>query len=192
MKRSADLRVQKTRDAIRSTFKDMVMEMGASEITVKELAERARIHRKTFYLHYSCIEALYEELFSEHAERFFAALDGASGGTDFLTFNRVFFEFMAGQEPYLEKIICDLSYRENADRFFLFLIRSNLSRFKPFAAYPRTARNIIVSFLSTGMVELYRRWVADGKELPVGELIALSGQLFLHGVSSVSEGGKQA
>ena len=36
--------------------------MPAEKLTVRELAERARIHRKTFYLHYPSIEALYQEL----------------------------------------------------------------------------------------------------------------------------------
>lgn len=53
-----DLRVKKTRAAIKNAFKEMIMEMSPSEIQVKELAERAQIHRKTFYLHYTCIEAL--------------------------------------------------------------------------------------------------------------------------------------
>lgn len=50
-----DLRVQKTREAIKNTFKEMICEMPAEKITVKELTDRARIHRKTFYLHYTTI-----------------------------------------------------------------------------------------------------------------------------------------
>ena len=46
-----DLRVQKTRAAIRGAFQAMICEMPAEKITVRALAERARIHRKTFYLH---------------------------------------------------------------------------------------------------------------------------------------------
>ena len=60
-----DLRVQKTKAAIRGAFQAMICEMPAEKITVKELAGRARIHRKTFYLHYPSIEALYQELMEE-------------------------------------------------------------------------------------------------------------------------------
>lgn len=55
MERKTDLRVLKTRNAIKNTFKEMVMEKDASDIQIKELAERALIHRKTFYLHYTCV-----------------------------------------------------------------------------------------------------------------------------------------
>ncbi len=49
--RHVDLRVQKTTEAIKETYCEMVLEMDADRITVKELTDRARIHRKTFYLH---------------------------------------------------------------------------------------------------------------------------------------------
>ena len=41
MERKTDLRVLKTRNAIRNTFKEMIMEKEASQITIKELTERA-------------------------------------------------------------------------------------------------------------------------------------------------------
>ena len=50
-----DPRVHKTREAIRNTFKKKICEMPAEKITVKELTDRAKIHRKTFYLHYTTL-----------------------------------------------------------------------------------------------------------------------------------------
>ena len=47
--RKLDLRVKKTRAAIKNTLKEMICEMKPSDITIKELTERAQIHRKTFY-----------------------------------------------------------------------------------------------------------------------------------------------
>ena len=70
-----DLRVKKTQAAIKRAFKEMIMEMSPSEIQVKELAKRAEIHRKTFYLHYTCIEALFEEMIQEVANAYYAKID---------------------------------------------------------------------------------------------------------------------
>ena len=56
-----DLRVIRTRKAIREAFCSMIMEMDYSDITIKELTRRAMINRNTFYLHYSSIEALLQE-----------------------------------------------------------------------------------------------------------------------------------
>lgn len=185
MERKTDLRVLKTRNAIKSTFKEMVMEMDASEIQIKELTERAMIHRKTFYLHYTCIEALYEDILSELAEPYFKEIDKLPEDAPFTEVNRVFFEFMAAQEPYMEKIVCDNSYREFADKFFLSMMRHNRNRHNPYAAFSQPEQNIINTFLGISSVNLYRRWVQDKKSLPLKHLIDLSGKLFYSGISSV-------
>ena len=74
MERKTDLRVIKTRKAIKDTFKEMIMEKDASEITVKELTDRVMIHRKTFYLHYTSIEALYEDILSKLSKDYYQAM----------------------------------------------------------------------------------------------------------------------
>lgn len=185
MERKTDLRVLKTRNAIKNTFKEMVMEKDASDIQIKELAERALIHRKTFYLHYTCIEALYEDILSELSEEYYKAIDKIPADAPFTEVNRVFFEFMASQEPYMEKIVCDSSYREFADKLFMAMLLHNLSRHNPYAAFSQTEQNIINTFLGTSSINIYRRWVQDKKSLPLEDLIDLSGKLFYGGISSV-------
>ena len=43
-----DLRVKKTRKAIRDSFCEMIMEMDYPDITITELTARAMINRNTF------------------------------------------------------------------------------------------------------------------------------------------------
>ena len=62
MKDREDLRVVKTREAIRDAFQTMICEMDYDQITVKELARRARINRKTFYSHYTGLDDLLQQL----------------------------------------------------------------------------------------------------------------------------------
>lgn len=61
-KKREDLRVRKTKQAIRNAFKEMICEMDLNEITIKELTLRAQINRKTFYLHYQCLDDVMTEL----------------------------------------------------------------------------------------------------------------------------------
>lgn len=185
MERKTDLRVQKTRNAIKDAFKEMILEKEAAGISVKELAERAMVHRKTFYLHYTCIEALYEDVLSELSEDYFKAIDQVSEDVPFTEVNRVFFTFMAAQEPYMEKIVCDPNYREFADKFFMTMLRHNRGRHNPYAGFSQPEQNIINTFLGTSSVNLYRRWVHDGKVIPLEDLIELSGRLFYSGISSI-------
>ena len=71
MNEKIDLRVLKTKEAIKNAFKNMIIEMPYEKITIKELCERALINRKTFYLHYSSIDDLLEEFQEEIAEEYF-------------------------------------------------------------------------------------------------------------------------
>lgn len=65
IERKTDLWVQKTKEAIYQAFQQVVSEMDTDKITVKALTERARIHYKTFYLHYTCMEALFEDVIGQ-------------------------------------------------------------------------------------------------------------------------------
>ena len=185
IERKTDLRIQKTKIAIKETFKEMVCEMDASEITIKELASRAMIHRKTFYLHYTCIEALYEDILSELSEKYYEAIDEIPPDAPFTEVNRVFFTFMAKQEPYMEKIVCSASYREFADKFFLSMLRHNRQRHNPYASFSTEEQNVINTFLGLTSSNIYRQWIADGKKIPLDSLIELSGNLFMKGISSI-------
>lgn len=50
--KKVDLRVQRTKENIRRGFEEMICEMDYEEMSIKELTQRAKINRKTFYLHY--------------------------------------------------------------------------------------------------------------------------------------------
>lgn len=60
-----DLRVKKTRRAIRNAFLELAEEKPVEKITVRELADRAEINKATFYNHYETIYDLIDELEQE-------------------------------------------------------------------------------------------------------------------------------
>ena len=60
-----DRRQVRTRRRIREAFNELVMEKDIDKITIKELAERADIDRKTFYLHYNGVGDVMEEIQNE-------------------------------------------------------------------------------------------------------------------------------
>lgn len=57
-----DLRIQKTRAAIKSAFLELRRKKPIEKITVTELAKLAEINKATFYLHYSDIYSLADEM----------------------------------------------------------------------------------------------------------------------------------
>ncbi|MGN0649201.1 MAG: TetR/AcrR family transcriptional regulator [Oscillospiraceae bacterium] len=59
---SLDLRVVKTRAAIKNSLIELMSEKQLSDITVSELAQRAQVNRKTFYRHYGSVAQVKAEL----------------------------------------------------------------------------------------------------------------------------------
>lgn len=57
-----DLRVEKTERAIRSAFLELRAKKPLEKLTVKELCQKAEIHKSTFYDHYEDLYALSDAL----------------------------------------------------------------------------------------------------------------------------------
>jgi AcrR family transcriptional regulator len=183
--RQMDLRVQKTREAIKKTFKEMVCEMDAPKITVKELTERARIHRKTFYLHYTSIEALFEDMLQEATNNYFVAIDQVPLPMPMTEVNRVFFTYLSKQDAFTERLICAESYRHFCNKLFAAALKHNRSRYNPYAHLPEAEQNIVNTFTSESSLDMYRQWIADGKKVPLERLIELTGILLNNGTESI-------
>ena len=64
-----DLRTEKTEKSIRAAFLALRRQKPLEKITVKELCQRAAIHKSTFYAHYADLYALSDALETEVVER---------------------------------------------------------------------------------------------------------------------------
>lgn len=60
-----DRRVRKTKRALRTALAELITQKELRHITVQELADRADVHRATFYLHYQDVYDLYEQTVRE-------------------------------------------------------------------------------------------------------------------------------
>lgn len=77
--KKSDLRVVRTRNALRAAFEELIAETTLDKITVKALTDRAGINRKTFYLHYETIEAFYDEIMNGIMDEFFEYYEKNAG-----------------------------------------------------------------------------------------------------------------
>jgi len=57
-----DMRVVRTKEAIRAAFIELLDEKGFNSITVKDITTRAHVNRSTFYMHYEDKYDLMEQL----------------------------------------------------------------------------------------------------------------------------------
>lgn len=69
-----DPRKLRTRQLLRDAYVDLLQEMDPEKITVNRLAERARINRVTFYLHYLDISDMVDKISEEMIEDIYEIL----------------------------------------------------------------------------------------------------------------------
>lgn len=70
-----DRRVKRSKTLMREALIGLMQEKPFSEITAKDITERADLNRATFYLHYNSVFDLLENLEDEAAESFARALE---------------------------------------------------------------------------------------------------------------------
>ena len=191
-----DLRVQKTLAAINRAFEEMVCTMQPQEITVKELTERAKINRKTFYLHYTCIEHVYEEAIRRLADGYIeimgkTEIDNGSGAFNMKNLTQVFFEYYAAQGAFAERIICNPDYRPYFNRLCGITLQHNCGQFNPYSHLSQEEQNLVFTYLCTASNEMYCRWVLDGKKVPLQKVIAIASQLLERGLYGYTEALRQ-
>lgn len=69
-----DRRVFKTKRAIRNAFAELLSEKDIDKITIKDIADRADINRRTFYSYYSGVYQIIDEIENEICTTFEDAL----------------------------------------------------------------------------------------------------------------------
>ena len=75
MSNPTDLRVIKTRQAIRIALISLLSEKELSDITISELSARAQVNRKTFYYHFEDIFSLLKWTLDQEAMCMFGKYD---------------------------------------------------------------------------------------------------------------------
>lgn len=177
-------RAQKTKAAIRKAFEEMVCEMNPNDITVKELTKRAHIHRKTFYLHYTCIEALYEDTLHNMSQEYFEAVATIPVPNNIYDLTRILFDFCSSSE-FTERLFCNENYRVFSNAIMASTLNHNRNIHNPYAAYSKAEQNIINTYLASGSLDLFRQWVKDGKVISKERAVELIGQLLGQGIESI-------
>lgn len=181
-----DLRIRRTRESIQRAFREMLEEMELEQITVKELTQRANINRRTFYLHYLSVEDLLEEVIDAITEDYVRRTN-ALQARDMPTIAREFLMFFAQQEPLREKIVCSASMRVVSDRLNHKIAVRNQHHVSALDGVDTDTQNLIITFLNSSALGIYRRWVADGKCIPLEQMVDLTVNLICYGFMSLPD-----
>lgn len=182
-----DLRVQKTIEAIHRAFEEMLYEMNYEKITVKELCERAKINKKTFYRYYAVLDDLLAELQGLFTQEYLKRIENYKVPEDLDKINREFFLYSVEKGPLYEKITCSGSYDYIRSKMVNDVMNSKWGQSTWLQLLEPSKQAVLLEFIQSASMSVYRKWVADGKKIPLRDMIELSNQLLCSGVNGFIE-----
>lgn len=186
----SDLRVERTRRAIRDAFIQLAAERDPDRISVTSLTNLAGINRKTFYLHYDSIEALFDDVVCSVMDDFFENYETTPDVPEDLSGHAIrFFLFMTKQPAYIERLVCLRGYHEFGERTY----REQMARYRtkgnPFEWMEPEELELVLHFIRTTALDFYRGWVHRGKRVPPERAAELLAELTCYGAGRLmSEG----
>ena len=181
-----DLRIARTKESIKKAFKELVCELPYEKVTVKAIADRARINRNTFYLHYNCVDDVLAEIQAKHSSEYSAIVSGFDQLKDTDKLVRSFFEYMEAQDDFFKRVTCDSRFDYIRERMQN-RVTKQAAESRPLKGLDQSVRNILLTF-NNCVVLLYRQWVADGRKIPMEEMIELTTTLLEKGMKGFSAG----
>ena len=178
-----DLRVQKTISAIKKAFEELICEKDYDSIKVTELCQRSMINKKTFYHYYPSLDDLLAEMQAELSEAYLERVKDYRLPRDVAKVNRAFFEYSAEQGLAYEKITCATgAYSQTRQEMIDRVIAETWGESEAFRTLNPSQQRMVLNFISTVSVGCYREWVADGKQMPLEDVIQLSTTLMCGGL----------
>ena len=185
--RKIDPRVVKTKNSFKEATKElMLIHDNLDDISIKELCEKAKLNRRTFYLHYRYIDDVLKEVQDEFIDKFMEKARGYDYITNVEPVVRASFELLM-ESPVQEKIILSPQQDYIREKYRLSVIdraeiNDNLKSIKNFNP---TYQRIITKHYYHTLLTCYREWVSLGKTIPLEEMINLTSSLLTNGISEI-------
>lgn len=186
-----DRRVEKTRNAIINSFKEMIIEKEFKEITIKQLAERANINRKTFYLHYESMEEILFDLTIEISDELFETLNSKGFfNPDSFDINILISsieEILSSNYELTKKLVSANSYHFFSRNIKDIVKDSFIRKVKKKVELSEYIMNIVGDYIASGLSKLLKDWFEDAGNLSSNDVAKLASSLIFGGIKAVIE-----
>lgn len=182
-----DLRVVKTRLAIREALLELMSEGELSKVTISELCVKAKINRKTFYRHYREVGDVITEIENDILAEFAAAFKSHKSSIfDVGAVLREISSSIEQRREYFTRLM-----KHNPDLFGKGKIKAALCRMVSVSLKnsdtikDKTAIPAAAEFTVSGVLSLYAKWFDGGCEGDLSELTEVAVKLVSNGLAAI-------
>ena len=136
--------------------------------------------------HYPTLDDLLAELQFEISSAYIERIKNYKLPDEIKKVNRAFFEFSCSQGKVCEKITCSTgSYSYIRQKMINRVTSETWEKSTSFRKLDAFTQSVLLEHVNFINVNIYCKWIADGKRVPTEELIALSDQLTCSGLQGV-------
>ena len=193
MAHKTDRLVERTRNAILKAFKEMIIEKDFNDITIKELAQRANINRKTFYLHYESMDEILFDLSLELSDRIVASLlqrDFFKTEKDEDQFNILIdaiSDTINSDYPLASKLITNESYHFFSRDIKNLVKEYFISKIASKSDLDPQRMSLIGDYIASGLAKLLKEWFINPGDLSIHDIATLASKIIYNGISAFSK-----
>lgn len=188
--RAPDRRPIKTKNAIKAALLEMLTKKKFDKITIKELAEAANVSRKTFYLHYSSIFEVINEIEDNMTDRFKLIIEEENLVFD-LSKSEAFFErinvFLKDNYDFIKKLVAS-QYRSTIQQDLSKIIKNAIIKsFYGKFEIENKELNIVANFISSGCVGALIEYVLNDDQVNSRKFNTTIKNMIIYGYSQYSD-----
>lgn len=166
-----DRRVQKSQNAIKNAFIELMSEKSFDHITIQDISERANVGRRTIYDHYMDKFDLLEKLIEEHINELRKLCKAASDLT-FAEGNLIWFEYFEHNYSFFSTMLSSKGAPAFRKSFLEFVIEElDIDLDLTEGINQGLSRNLILRFFGAATVEIVEAWITNGLPEPA-EVVA--------------------
>lgn len=184
-----DRRVRKTKEVLKKSLISLMKEKSINSITVKELCEKADINRGTFYLHYTDVFYMLDQIEKELFQQFQEMILSHEISEDRIETKPILkdiFTFIAQNKDFCMVILCDrgdmvfvkkivsIIYEKGYNDWINIFKKDNKEIFDKY-----------YSFILYGVIGLIDNWLKSGLKESPEYMAILTESMILNGIKSV-------
>lgn len=186
--KKVDRRIAKTKKAIYRAFAQLLSEKNINDITIKDIADRADINRKTFYNYYDGIYELTSEIENKIIDSFEKVIREHNVNELLHNPNKMFDELVKiinSDFDFYQHLISVESNSNLVSKLFISLKSRAKEVISEYSVLDEATLDIVLDFVISGMFTVFQRWFNSSKEHSLDDMAKIVATLSYNGINGL-------
>lgn len=186
--KKVDRRIAKTKKAIYRAFAELLSEKNVNDITIKDIADKADINRKTFYNYYDGIYELIGEIENTIIDNFEKVIR-KHNVNDILHNPNLMYEELTSiinSDPDFYQHLISIESNSNLVKKLVLSLKTRAKEvIFEYTVLDESTLDIVLDFVVSGMFTVFQHWFNSSKERPLDDLARIVANLSYNGINGI-------